>query len=285
MVKNKSLEGAVASEVLERILSSYGFKMQKELSDKLGIAKSNVGSWLQRGQVPGNVIVQCALDTGADVEWLITGELANSNFEVGKSLVSGKALYEQIQASGGKPVLRRMLDAYGFRTQKELGDFLDISTATISTWVRREYFPGDAVVTCALDTGVSLLWLSTGQGSPGNPDSVSYETTFLTLNRWSISSGALNKDGSWICDPTFVSSSDKNIGYVEKDSAAWLVDFDSNMLGNGMWLLNIDGVHDIYSIARIPGNRVKVSDLSSSFECSVDDVVCVGKIIKKIANI
>ncbi|WP_241234246.1 helix-turn-helix domain-containing protein [Serratia marcescens] len=259
--------------------------MQKELSDKLGIAKSNVGSWLQRGQIPGNVIVQCALDTGADVEWLITGGFANSNFEVGKSLVSGKALYEQIQASGGKSVLRRMLDAYGFRTQKELGDFLDISTATISTWVRREYFPGDAVVTCALDTGVSLLWLSTGQGSPRNSDSFSYETTFLTLSRWSISSGTLNQTGSWICDPTFIPVSRNNLGYVEKDLSSWLVDFDNNMLGNGTWLLNIDGVHDVYSVSRIPGNKIEVSGFSSNFECAADDVICVGKIIKQIANL
>ncbi|WP_262215133.1 phage repressor protein CI [Serratia liquefaciens] len=285
MVKNKRLEDSIAGEVLERILSSYGFKMQKELSDRLGIAKSNVGSWLQRGQVPGNVIVQCALDTGADVGWLVTGEFANSNFETEKSSMSGKALYEQIQASGGKPVLRRMLDAYGFRTQKELGDFLDISTATISTWVRREYFPGDAVVACALDTGVSLLWLSTGQGNPGNPDSVSYETTFLTLNRWSISSGALIKNGSWVCDPSFITASPKNIGYVEKDLSSWLVDFDINMLGNGSWLLNIDGIHDVYSVARIPGNKVKVTGLSESFECSVDDVSCVGKVFKKIENL
>ncbi len=284
MVKNKSLEGAVASEVLDRILSSYGFKMQKELSDKLGIAKSNVGSWLQRGQIPGNVIVQCALDTGADVEWLVTGEFANSNFEVGKSTISGRVLYEQIQASGGKAVLRRMLDAYGFRTQKELGDFLNISTATISTWVRREYFPGDAVVACALDTGVSLLWLATGQGNPGNPDAVSYKPSFTTLERLLIASGDLIGAGEWICDPSFVPVGTLKLCFVERAGEAWLIDFGINTLGNGIWLLSIDGVHDIYSVSRIPGNKIKVSSIRSSFECSVDDVECVGEVKKTIVN-
>lgn len=47
---------------------------------------------------------------------------------------------------------------------KELGDLLGISSGTISTWVRRDFFPGDVVVTCALDTGVSLEWLATGKG-------------------------------------------------------------------------------------------------------------------------
>lgn len=127
------LENAVVGDVLERILSSYGFTMQKELGEKLGIAKSNVASWLQRGQIPGNVIVQCALDTGADVSWIVTGEFENSHLQTDAGILKGKPLYDQILSSGGKAVLCRMMDAYGFSTQKELGDLLGISTATIST--------------------------------------------------------------------------------------------------------------------------------------------------------
>ncbi|WP_261117986.1 phage repressor protein CI [Serratia ficaria] len=276
------IENAVASEVLERILSSYGFTMQKELAEKLEISSSNVGGWLLRGRVPGTVIVRCALDTGADVTWLVTGKFANSNIDIGKSTLRGKALYEKIQAAGGKPVLRRMLDAYGFRTQKELGDFLDISTATISTWVRREYFPGDAVVACALDTGVSLLWLATGQGNPGNPDAVSYEQTFSSIPRISIASGELVEVGSWICDPSFIPVDVSSARLVERNNSAWLVDFGQIVIGNGKWLLSIDGVHEIYSVARIPGKKIIVSNSHYNFECSVENVLCLGKVRKVI---
>ncbi|WME30272.1 helix-turn-helix domain-containing protein [Klebsiella pneumoniae] len=41
----------------------------------------------------------------------------------------------------GKIVLRRILDAYGFKLQKELGDHLNIPSGTMSAWVRREHFP------------------------------------------------------------------------------------------------------------------------------------------------
>lgn len=54
------LESAVAVDVLELIVSAYGFTIQNELSEKLGIAKSNVASWLQHNQIMGNVIVQSA---------------------------------------------------------------------------------------------------------------------------------------------------------------------------------------------------------------------------------
>lgn len=57
------------------------------------------------------------------------------------------------ELEGGKAVLQRILDAYGFTMQKQLGDLHELSSGTISTWVRRNFFPGDVVVACALDTG------------------------------------------------------------------------------------------------------------------------------------
>ncbi|WP_234405960.1 helix-turn-helix transcriptional regulator [Pectobacterium brasiliense] len=48
------------------------------------------------------------------------------------------------------------MDAYGFTLEKQLCDLLGISSGTVSKWVRRDYFPGDVVVICALDTGVSF---------------------------------------------------------------------------------------------------------------------------------
>ncbi|AYM90750.1 phage repressor protein CI [Serratia sp. 3ACOL1] len=274
-----------SAAIIERLVSSYGVTSQRALASSLGVPPNNVSSWAQRNSVPGSAVIKCALDTGADLRWLMTGKFENSNFEVGKSKITGRALYEQIQASGGKPVLRRMLDAYGFRTQKELGDLLDISTATISTWVRRDYFPGDAVVACALDTGVSLLWLATGQGNPGNPDAVSYEPNFVTLPRISISSGKLVNVGSWLADPSFIPEGEKSIRFVERGNDAWLIAFDRNTIGNGKWLLNIDGIHDVYSVSRIPGNKIKVTGESSQFDCLVDDVECDGEIVKTIMGI
>ncbi|WP_288444077.1 phage repressor protein CI [uncultured Serratia sp.] len=271
-----------SAAIIERLVSSYGVTSQRALASSLGVPPNNVSSWVQRNSVPGSAVIKCALDTGADLRWLMTGKFENSNFEVGKSKVSGRALYEQIQASGGKPILRRMLDAYGLRTQKELGDLLDISTATISTWVRREYFPGDAVVACALDTGVSLLWLATGQGNPGNPDAVSYEQTFSSIPRISIASGELVEVGSWICDPSFIPVDVSSARLVERDNSAWLVDFGQIVIGNGKWLLSIDGVHEIYSVARIPGKKIIVSNSHYNFECSVENVLCLGKVRKVI---
>lgn len=100
----------------------------------------------------------------------------------------------------------------------------------------------------------------------------------------SITSGALKDAGSWICDPSFIPADAKSIRLVDRGNDLWLIDFDKKLIGNGSWLLNIDGVHDIYSVTRIPGNKIKVSTLTTNFECSVDDVECVGEIRKTIIN-
>ncbi|WP_421670229.1 phage repressor protein CI [Rahnella sp. EDr1-12] len=283
------LENAVAADVLERILSAYGFTMQKELSDKLGIAKSNVASWLQRGQVPGNVLVQCALDTGADVQWLVTGVFANANKfisreSLGHSILKGQPLIAKMLQSGGKPVLQRILEAYGFKTQKELSEYLGISTGTISTWVRREFFPGDVVIACALETGVSLAWLSTGEADSNHllKGNTYPSQPYVVLKKFTISSSILIEDGTWIADASLVTNGNKSLCYVEKDNNSWIVDFGEKIIGNGKWLLNVDGAHDIYTISRIPGNMINVVNGKAGFKCQLDDVKYIGEVKRTI---
>ncbi|MBU6517602.1 helix-turn-helix domain containing protein [Pantoea sp. B270] len=72
-------ENAVASGDFERILTSYGFTMLKESSEKRKIGKSKVASWVVRGQVPNNVILQYFVDTGASINWLVAGEYEKVN--------------------------------------------------------------------------------------------------------------------------------------------------------------------------------------------------------------
>ena len=271
------IDNAVAADVLERMLSSYGFGMQKELAEHLGIAKSNVAGWLQRGQVPGNAIVQCALDTGADVNWLVTGELANASFEVNDKPKKGKLLLDEILASGGKAVLRRMLDAYGFTTQKELGDLLGISSGTISTWIRRDYFPGDVVVTCALDTGVSLQWLATGKGIQ-QIDNLK-KCVGSSIPRKNLIAGILQDAGTLDTDLSFIPHEINEPVFIFSNIESWIVDLDVTEISNGRWLIGIDDKYDVYDIALLPGRKISVTSKVSNFTCSADEVKTAGKVV------
>ncbi len=274
-----------ASEVLDRLSSSYGVTTQKELAACLEISPGNVSAWVQRGSVPGNAIIKCALDTGADLKWLVTGLFANANVKdanVSKSARAdrGKTLLKKMLSAGGKSVLKRILDAYGFTTQKELSEYLEISTGTISTWVRREYFPGDVVITCALDTGVSLEWLAIGEMDTESQEE-SATTGIPTVSKKILVAGKLDDDGFCYIDESFVPEgvNFKSLNYVRSGKSAWLIEMGVNEISNGSWLLDIDGTLDVYAISKRPGNKLRVVGQDGEFECSKNEVIAKGLVV------
>ncbi len=180
--------------------------------------------------------------------------------------------------------MRRILDAYGFKTQKELGDHLSISSGTISTWIRRDYFPGDVVITCALETGASLEWLSIGKSIVSTQRIGVVSDNILSLQHFSINSGQLIECGKWIADPSLLESLSEKCGLVEKGGEAWVVDFDIKIISNGRWLINIDGSYDVYDVLKIPGNKIKLSSKGNDFECRTTEVICVGQVKKSIVS-
>lgn len=274
------------TSVLERVLSAYGFTMQKELSEKLGIASNNISSWLKRGSVPASVLVQCAMDTGSDVTWLVTGEFAKSNLKQGACeapSLSGKALHEKILSSGGKPVLKRILDAYGFDTQKELADYLDIPTATISTWVRRDYFPGDVVLACALQTGRSLEWLALGESIKHHANLTIENNKSICIKRFTLSSGHLIQNADYHIDISLLPTPSEidDIICVFSKQNIFLIDQSVKLVANGIWLVSVDGSTDIYSIEKRTGGNVFLKG-NPGFVCSISDIVVLGMVFAKV---
>lgn len=273
-----------SSEILGRLSTAYGVETQKQLAEKLGVSAANVSNWVQRNSVPGSAFVRCALDTGCDLSWLATGKIANANISnLPSAKLSrreyGKVLLQQIISNGGRPIIKRVMDAYGFTTQKELSEYLDISTGTISTWVRRNYFPGEVVITCALDTGRSLDWLATGNTSLAGVNNKNERLSqHLTLKKKKLSGGKIEDDGECIIDRIFLSESfsEENTYLLMSGVSNWLVSTSFNDLCNGMWLLDIDGALDVYTVSKRPLNKVFLSRKNSEFECYVSEIGVKG---------
>lgn len=266
-------------DVVDRIAASYSVSSQKALAEALDVPANNISSWIQRESVPYKAVVKCALDTGADLHWLVNGEFANANL-VEKPQIKGKALYKEILSAGGRPVLRRILDAYGFQMQKDLGDLLDISSGTISTWVRRDFFPGDVVVTCALDTGVSLKWLATGQGEmyPA-PAAAAQNDAVITIPKFRHESGELKEAGVWTLDPSLAPAATDSLRFIDGLHAGWLVDTAAQKIGNGRWVIGIDDALDVFDVVRLPGGKVRLSNNAVDFECGVAEIEPFGVVL------
>ena len=277
-------------EILERILSSYGVKSQVEYAEVTNIPVGTVQNWLKRGKLPGDYILQCSLETGADVNWLVYGESANASLvERRVSQLTGQQILEAMKASGGKAIMRRIMDAYGFTLQKQLGDHLNLPSGTMSAWIRRDHFPGDIVIVCALDTGVSLYWLATGNGSMhekhnGEEQSFNLPSGLKEIAKYSIHTGKFSEDGKFFCDESLLDLTITNPVLVDKNGSRWLVELDAKNITNGRWLVDVDGTCDVYELARLPGNKLSVRSNASQFECLVDEVVCLGKVFLTLSK-
>lgn len=268
-----------ASEIIERLSSAYRVTTQRALAGALGVPSNNVSAWVQRNSVPGSAIIKCVLDTTADLNWLVTGKLEKASLDVRQTLTQGKALYDELLSNGGKPVLRRIMDAYGFTLQKQLCELLGISSGTVSTWVRREYFPGDVVVACALDTGVPLLWLATGKGESKDVHSSEKSDTTKLIPKFRLESGKLKESGSWAADFSLLNTTSAKQIYIEGIKFSWLVDNSECHVGNGRWVVNVDGTYEVFDIIRLPGGRLELSNEKIKFECSESDVSIFGSVI------
>ncbi|AUX93732.1 phage repressor protein CI [Mixta gaviniae] len=266
-----------ALEIVERLSSAYGVTTQKALAECLGVPAANVSNWVQRDSVPGSAFVKCALDTGSDLHWLTSGKLANANLDTSPSIPKGEALYNEITSNGGKPVLRRIMDAYGFTLQKQLCELLGISSGTVSTWVRRNYFPGDVVVTCALDTGASLEWLATGKGA--HLAESTKQSTGTAIPRKNLIAGVLQDAGNWSVDLSFIPHTLNEPVFISSNSGTWIVDASISSISNGRWLLGIDDKYDIYDIALLPGRKISVASKGTNFTCGADEVNPAGKVV------
>ncbi|HDR2890041.1 TPA: helix-turn-helix domain-containing protein [Enterobacter soli] len=282
-----SNESGAVKQVIERILISYGVKNRPEYSEITNVPLSTISNWVARGKVPGDYLIQCSFDTGADLKWLMDGcELTNVRFEPGHYPMQGKRLMEAMQNSGGKEVLRRIMQAYGFTMQKELGDHLDIPSGTMSAWVRREHFPGDVVIVCSLDTGASLYWLATGIGPIYEQQAQEQQEPLTSLPvglrkiaKYSIHTGQLSENGVWFCDESLIESNAGNPVLIEKSGKRWLADLDAKNIANGRWLISIDGAMDVFDVIRLPGNKARLSNSSAEFECSLSDITPSGAIM------
>lgn len=266
-----------AQEVIERLLSAYGVTTQRALAEALSVPSNNVSAWSQRNSVPGSAIIKCVLDTGVDLQWLVNGKFAKASLKRVEGLPSGEELLNEITSSGGKAVLRRIMDAYGFTLQKQLCEHLGISSGTVSTWIRRNYFPGDVVVTCALDTGFSLQWLATGKGLIRNENQQDCRNYLIPHKN--LTAGVLQDAGCWNINLSFFPQNISEPTFISSSMGAWVLDMKITGLSNGQWLLGIDDKYDIYEVTLLPGKKISVSKNGSGFACAISEVKVVGKVV------
>jgi len=62
-----------STPILDRVIEAYGFTQKLQLAEHLDMAASSLSSRYKRGIFPADIVVRCAAETGANLEWLATG--------------------------------------------------------------------------------------------------------------------------------------------------------------------------------------------------------------------
>jgi hypothetical protein len=73
-------------ELLNRICEVYGFNQKVQLANHFDIAASSLSNRYRRGPISYDFAVFCSLETGANINWLITGQGPKFSGEPAQSL-------------------------------------------------------------------------------------------------------------------------------------------------------------------------------------------------------
>ncbi|MEZ6875456.1 helix-turn-helix transcriptional regulator [Enterobacter sp. KBR-315C3_2022] len=65
---------------------------------------------------------------------------------------------------GGKGQIERLVEEYGFTISKALANHLEVTKSTLANRYMRDFFSADWLIQRALETGISLRWLTTSEG-------------------------------------------------------------------------------------------------------------------------
>lgn len=183
---------------------------------------------------------------------------------------------------GGKEPIERMLQAYGFSSRQALCRHLDVSQSTMANRIMRGNFPADWVLICSMETGASLEWLTYGRGEPQTEN-------HNELSPWieciKITNGTPEKP-NWVSyDASLLPDDVVTPQLIMSERVTYIVDASKTDITDGFWLIEIDNVVSIRELYRFPGNRIRVENGKASFECQVNDIKAMGKVILRTEQV
>ncbi|MCX2395278.1 phage repressor protein, partial [Escherichia coli] len=91
--------------------------------------------------------------------------------------------------------------------------------------------------------------------------------------------GALREDGFYIFDKGFLPSTFKKPFVITDNNSEFICDKEFDDIRDGKWVISIDGEVTIRDITRLPGGRIFVEGGNRAFECKIEDIEIIGKII------
>lgn len=184
--------------------------------------------------------------------------------------------------SSSAEALDRVVEAYGFNLKVELAEHLGIASSSLSSRYKREVFPADIVLQCSIETGANIDWLISGKGESFGKSA----PMGSSIDRLKLIDGRLEDAGSLIFDFSLLNddvASDQNLVSVKDKDVNYIVARGLDEIQDGHWLVEIEGKAGFRSLTRIPIRKLRVGSGETSFECGIDDIKAIGKVVLTIS--
>lgn len=179
------------------------------------------------------------------------------------------------------PVLDRVIEAYGFTQKMQLAEHLDMAASSLSSRYKRGGLPADIMLKCMAETGATLEWLATGNGKKFDSE----ELDILKMPRQKIVDGQLYDGGMFMLDKSsFVQGKPvpSNPSCILDGAMQYVVEHQFSEIYDDAWLVEIEGKTSVRTLTRIPVKRVRVSGVGMAFDCGIDEINILGRIVLTI---
>lgn len=179
------------------------------------------------------------------------------------------------------PVLDRVIEAYGFTQKMQLAEHLDMAASSLSSRYKRGGLPADIMLKCMAETGATLEWLATGNGKKFDGE----ELDILKMPRQKIVDGQLYDSGMVMLDKVlFVQGKPipESAVCILDGLTQYIVEQNFSEIYDNEWLVEIEGKTSIRTLTRIPIKKVRISGAGTAFDCSIDDIKVLGRVVLTI---
>ncbi len=164
---------------------------------------------------------------------------------------------------------------YGFTSRLQLAQYLEMSPSALGTRIMRDNFPADLVLRCALETGASIYWLTTGEGATF--DHLASDT--LRIPAYKISNNELVRQASFIYDKAMLPNYAGELQIITDEKVTYFVDIYTHQATDGKYLIEYSGTKSIKELTLLPGNKLRIDWGKYPVDCDISDVTLVGKVV------
>ena len=174
--------------------------------------------------------------------------------------------------TGGREVVHRLLDAYGFKTRQALCEQMGVSKSTMASRYSRDIFPADWVIQAVIETGVNIEWLALGKGVKySNENHAAKKIPSMKLENGALTDGELLYIDNELFPETL---NDPHVLFI--GNGRYVVDLARSDVVDGLWLVDIDGKFSLREIMRLPQQKIRISNESGRFDCHINDITLKG---------